>query len=148
MEVILTEDVDRLGKRGEKHRVADGYARNFLIPRKLAAPATASNIRAFGEESKVRAVREKKVHRHAEGIADKLRAVSLTTAVQAGEEDRLYGSVTSSDVAELLAKQGFEIDKRKIHLDEPIKSLGVYNVPIKLAPGVEASVKLWVVKEA
>jgi len=148
MEVILREDVDRLGKRGEKHRVADGYARNFLIPRKLAAPATDSNLRAFGEESKMRVRREKKAFRAAEGVAEKLRNVSITTAVQAGEEDRLYGSVTSADIAELLAKQGFEIDKRKIQLDEPIKALGVYNVGIRLAAGVEANVKLWVVKES
>jgi large subunit ribosomal protein L9 len=148
MEVILTEDVDRLGKRGDKMRVADGYARNFLIPRKLAAPATEANLRVFGEESKHRVVREKKALRAAEGVAEKLRNVSLTTQVQAGEEDKLYGSVTSADVAELLAKQGFEIDKRKVMLDEPIKALGVYNVPIRLAAGVEASVKLWVVKES
>jgi large subunit ribosomal protein L9 len=148
MEVILREDVERLGKRGDKKNVADGYARNFLIPRKLAAPATASNLRAFTEESKVRVVRDKKARRAAESLADKLRTVSITTVVQAGEEDRLYGSVTSADIAELLAGQGFEIDKRKILLDEPIKALGVYTVPIRLAAGVEAGVKLWVVKEA
>jgi large subunit ribosomal protein L9 len=147
MEVILREDVDRLGRRGEKHRVADGYARNFLFPRKLAIPATDASLRAFSEENRTRAVREKKVHRQASAIADKLKGVSLTIAAQAGEEDKLYGSVTAADVADLLAKQGFEIDKRKIHMDEPIKALGVYTVPVKVAAGVEASVKLWVVKE-
>ncbi len=147
MEVILREDVDRLGKRGEKHRVADGYARNFLIPRKLALPATEANMRSFDEESKTRVVRNRKMLRQAEGVAAKLKGVSLTVAAQAGDEDKLYGSVTSADVADLLAKQGFDIDKRKIHLDEPIKALGVYTVPIKVAAGIEASVKLWVVKE-
>ena len=147
MEVILREDVDRLGKRGEKHRVADGYARNFLIPRKLALPATEANMRSFDEESKVRVVRDKKMRRAAEGVASKMKGVSLTIAAQAGEEDKLYGSVTSSDISDLLAKQGFDIDKRKIHLEEPIKALGVYTIPIRIAAGVEASVKLWVVKE-
>jgi large subunit ribosomal protein L9 len=148
MEVILREDVDRLGKRGERLRVADGYARNFLIPRKLALPATEANTRSFDEESKTRVVRDRKMLRQAEAVAAKLRGVSLTVAAQAGEEDRLYGSVTSGDVADLLAKQGFDIDKRRIHLEEPIKALGVYTVPIKVAAGIEASVKLWVVKEA
>ncbi len=148
MEVILREDVDRLGKRGEKHRVADGYARNFLIPRGLALPATEANMRSFDEESKTRVVRNRKMLRQAEGVAAKLKGVSLTVAAQAGDEDKLYGSVTSADVADLLAKQGFDIDKRKIHLEEPIKALGVYTVPIKVAAGIEASVKLWVVKEA
>ncbi len=148
MEVILREDVDRLGKRGEKYRVADGYARNFLFPRKLAIPATDASVRSFSEETRVRAVREKKVHRQASALADKLKGVSLTIAAQAGEEDKLYGSVTSADVADLLAKQGFEVDKRKIHLEEPIKALGVYTIPIRVAAGVDANVKLWVVKEA
>ena len=148
MEVILREDVDRLGKRGERLRVADGYARNFLIPRRLALPATEANMRSFQEEGKTRVVRDRKMHREAETVAAKLKGVSITVAAQAGDEDRLYGSVTSGDVAELLAKQGFDIDKRKIQLEEPIKALGVYTVPIKVAAGVEASVKLWVVKEA
>ena len=148
MEVILREDVDRLGKRGERLRVADGYARNFLIPRRLALPATEANMRSFQEEGKTRIVRDRKMHREAETVAAKLKGVSITVAAQAGDEDRLYGSVTSADVADLLAKQGFDIDKRKIQLEEPIKALGVYTVPIKVAAGVEASVKLWVVKEA
>jgi large subunit ribosomal protein L9 len=148
MEVILRDDVERLGKRGEKHRVADGYARNFLFPRKLAVPATEASLRAFHEETKTRVVRDKKLMRQAEAVAAQLKGVSLTIAAQAGEEDRLYGSVTAADVADLLAKQGFEIDKRKVHLEEPIKALGVYNVPVKVAAGIEASVKLWVVKEA
>lgn len=148
MEVILREDVERLGKRGERLRVADGYARNYLFPRKLALPASESSQRAFDEESRVRVVRARKLHRHAEAIAERLKGVSLTIAAQAGDEDRLYGSVTAADVADLLAKQGFEIDKRKVHLEEPIKTLGVYTVPVRVAPGVEASVKLWVVKEA
>lgn len=148
MEVILMEDVENLGSRGEKISVKDGYARNFLLPRKLALPATSSGVRMMKEEERRRAVREVKMHREAEELARALNKVSCTAEVQAGEDDRVFGAVTSGDIAELLNNQGFEIDKRKIALDEPLKALGVYTIPIRLYSDVEAKVKVWVVKKS
>ena len=148
MEVILMEDVENLGSRGEKISVKDGYARNFLLPRKLALPATSSGVRMMKEEERRRAVREVKMHREAEELARALNKVSCTAEVQAGEDDRVFGAVTSGDIAELLNSQGFEIDKRKIALDEPLKALGVYTIPIRLYSDVEAKVKVWVVKKS
>jgi len=147
MEVILLEDVANLGKRGEKLAVKDGYARNYLLPRKLALPATPSGLKMLKEEERRRAVREMKMHREAEDMAKALSKVSCTAEVQAGEDDRVFGAVTSADIAELLANQGFDIDKRKIMLDEPLKALGVYTIPIRLYKDVEAKVKVWVVKK-
>lgn len=147
MEVILLEDVANLGKRGEKVAVKDGYARNYLLPRKLALPATPSGLKMLKEEERRRAVREMKMHREAEEMAKALSKVSCTAEVQAGEDDRVFGAVTSADIAELLANQGFDIDKRKIMLDEPLKALGVYTIPIRLYKDVEAKVKVWVVKK-
>jgi large subunit ribosomal protein L9 len=148
MDVILMEDVESLGNRGEKISVKDGYARNFLLPRKLALPATSSGVRMMKEEERRRAVREVKMHREAEELARALNKVSCTAEVQAGEDDRVFGAVTSSDIAELLNNQGFEIDKRKIDLDEPLKALGVYTIPVRLYSDVEAKVKVWVVKKS
>ena len=148
MEVILMEDVENLGKRGEKITVKNGYARNFLLPRKLALPATASGVRMMKEEERRRAVREVKMHREAQELAADLNKVSCTAEVQAGEDDRVFGAVTSGDIAELLTAQGFNIDKRKIVLDEPLKALGVYTIPIRLYSDVEAKVKVWVVKKS
>jgi large subunit ribosomal protein L9 len=148
MDVILMEDVDNLGKRGEKISVKDGYARNFLLPRKLALPSTSSGVRMMKEEERRRAVMEVKMHREAEELARALNKVSCTAEVQAGEDDRVFGAVTSSDIAELLGGQGFDVDKRKIVLDEPLKALGVYTIPIRLHSDVEAKVKVWVVKKS
>lgn len=146
MEVILREDVENLGSRGDRVQVARGYARNYLFPRSLAVEASAGNVRALTEESKMRDLRENKTMRNAERLAQKLGTVSVTATVQVGEDEKLFGSVTSNDIEELLRGQGYEIDKRRILLDEPIKSLGVYTVPVKLHSKVDASVKVWVVK--
>lgn len=146
MDVILRQDVDNLGERGAKVSVARGYARNYLIPRKLAVAATEGNLRMLQEEEKLRDVRENKVKRHSDRLAQKLGKVSVTAEVQVGEEDKLFGSVTSGDIEELLKGQGYEIDKKLIQLDEPIKALGVYTVPIKLHKDVECAIKVWVVK--
>jgi large subunit ribosomal protein L9 len=148
MEVILLEDVKNLGKGGEKVQVKDGYARNYLLPRKLALPATASGLRMLKEEEKRKAVREVKMQREAEETAKTLNQISCTAEVEAGEDDRVFGAVTSGDIAELLQKQGYDIDKKKIVLDEPLKALGVYTIPVKLHKDVEARVKVWVVKKA
>ena len=147
MELILLEDVENLGKRGERLVVKDGYARNFLLPRKLALPATDRGVKMLQHAEKMRAVREVKIHKEAEELAKALGKVSCTAEVQAGEDDRVFGSVTSADISELLKAQGFDIDKRKIVIDEPLKALGVYTIPVKLHHDVEAKVKVWVVKK-
>jgi large subunit ribosomal protein L9 len=148
MEVILLEDVKNLGRGGEKVIVKDGYARNYLLPRRLALPATDSGLKMLKEEERRRAVREVKIQREAEETAKTLNQISCTAEVEAGEDDRVFGAVTSGDIAELLQKQGFDIDRKKIVLDEPLKALGVYTIPIKLHTDVEARVKVWVVKKA
>jgi len=147
VKVILRESVENLGNRGETVDVARGYARNYLIPKRLAVEATPGNQRMYSEEEKLRDVRENKVRRQAERLAEKMRKVSVTAAVEVGEEDRLFGSVTSHHIEELLRAQGFEVDRRKILLDEPLKALGVYTVPIKLHREVECAIKVWVVKK-
>jgi large subunit ribosomal protein L9 len=147
VKVILKESVENLGERGDTVNVARGFARNYLIPRDLAVEATSGNERMYAEEEKLRAVRENKIRRQAERLSDKLKKVSVTAAVQVGEDDRLFGSVTSHDIEELLRAQGFDIDRKKIQLDEPLKALGVYTIPIKLHREVECAIKVWVVKK-
>jgi large subunit ribosomal protein L9 len=146
MKVILRDDVEKLGTAGNVITVADGYARNFLFPRNLAVPATKGNVKAIDEIKKQKKFRENKKRREAEKLKDKLEKLSLTAEVQTGEEDKVFGSVTAANIATLLEKQGFEIDRRKIMLEEPLKALGVYTIEIKLATDVTANVKLWVVK--
>lgn len=148
MDVILIEDVGNLGKRGDKVTVKNGYARNYLLPKRMALPATPSGVRMMKEEDRRRAVREVKMYREAEELAKSLNKVSCTAEVQAGEDDRVFGAVTSADIAELLTAQGFEVDKRKVVLDEPLKALGVYTIPVRLYKDVEAKVKVWVVKKS
>jgi len=147
LEVILREAVEDLGERGDRINVARGFARNYLIPKNLAVEATSGNLRMLEEEEKLRSVRENKVLRQSERLAERLKKVSVTAAVQVGEEDRLFGSVTSHDIEELLKAQGYEIDRRNILLEEPLKALGVYTVPIKLHKDVECAIKVWVVKK-
>ncbi len=147
MKIVLVKSVDRLGKAGEIVTVKDGYARNYLLPQGLALPATSGGVARFEQEKKAEAQREVKRVREAEELANRLALVSITAAVQAGEDDKLFGSVTGQDISELLAKEGYDIDKRKILLEEPIKALGVYTVPVKLHKEVTAEVKVWVVRQ-
>lgn len=147
MKIILRQNVERLGQRGDIITVKDGFARNYLIPRKLALVATPGNLKAFQEEKKQLDVRGHKDRRLAEQLAKKLKSVSITATVAVGEEDRVFGSVTAQTIAGLLKDKGYEIDKKKILLEEPIKALGVYTVPLKLHQDVEGKVKVWVVKE-
>jgi large subunit ribosomal protein L9 len=147
MKIILKQDFETLGKFGDIVEVKDGYARNFLIPRQIAIDASERNLRMLEQERQRRAVKETKEKRSAEELAKSLEPVSLTIAVAVGEEDKVFGAVTSQDIAEQLQAKGFEIDRRKILLDEPLKALGVYEVPIKLHSDVEAKIKVWVVKE-
>jgi large subunit ribosomal protein L9 len=147
MEVILLESVKRLGERGDKVKVADGYARNYMIPNRLAIPATDAGAKIFAEAQRQRARREHREKKDAEEIARKFEGISVHIPMEVGEDDRLFGSVTSADIAAHLKEQGIEVDKRRIHLEEPLKQLGVYNVPIKLLHEVEGKVKVWVVKK-
>jgi large subunit ribosomal protein L9 len=147
MRLVLLEDVDKLGKRGAVVSVKDGYGRNFLIPRKLAAPATEGNLKQIEMEAKKFKVREAKEEQDATTMKGDLEKISLTIPMKAGEADVLFGSVTSADIATALEKEGYTIDKRKIEIGEPIKRLGVYQVPIRLFRSVTAEIKVWVVKE-
>jgi large subunit ribosomal protein L9 len=147
MRVILRQEVEKLGGPGKIVDVSDGYARNYLIPRGLAMPATAANLRMLEEEKKRESLRANREKRAAQRLAEKLNGVSVTATVSVGEDDRVFGAVTSQMIAELLQQKGFEIDRRKIMLEEPLKALGIYDVPIKLHPEVEAKIKVWVVRE-
>lgn len=147
MKVILLEDVDRLGRRGAVQNVADGYARNFLFPRKLAIPATEANIKLAQSQTKKVEVQEAKEEKSAAELKAELEQVSVTIPMKAGEGDMLFGSVTTASIAEALEKQGYTIDKRRIELEEPIKRLGDHQVSIKLHRNVAADVKVSVVKE-
>ena len=147
MELILLEDVGGLGNRGARVKVAHGYARNFLIPNRMAIPAAGAGANIYEEAERQRAKRDTREVKGAQEIATAMEKVNITISMEAGEEDRLFGSVTSADIAAQLAAQGFEVDKRKVILDEPLKQLGVYSVPVKLHSSVEAQVKVWVVKK-
>jgi large subunit ribosomal protein L9 len=147
MEVILREHVENLGERGEIVKVADGYARNFLLPRKLALPATAGNKKHVERERKIVETREAEQKGQAEGIAARLAAIDITIVRRVGETDQLYGSVTSADIADFLKAKGFEIDRRKLILPEPIKTIGEHDVPLKLHREVTVPLKVKVAKE-
>jgi large subunit ribosomal protein L9 len=147
MEVILREHVENLGKRGEIVKVADGYARNYLLPRKLALPATDGNRKHVERERKIVEARESQEKAQAEAIAARLAAVDITIARRVGETDALYGSVTSADIADFLKAKGFELDRRKLILPEPIKAIGDHDVPLKLHREVTVPLKVHVVKE-
>jgi len=147
VEVILKEPVENLGHRGDVVKVADGYARNFLLPRKLALAVTAGNKRQIDAEKKRAFAREAEERTGAEALAARLAQAEVVVARRVGEKDTLYGSVTSADVADALGRQGFDLDKRKLQLVDPIKALGEYLVPIRLHRDVTAQVKVLVVKE-
>jgi large subunit ribosomal protein L9 len=147
MQVILRDDMDNLGKSGEVVNVKPGYARNYLLPRGLAIKATATDVARVEHEKRVIAARTAKLAKETQAEADKLSAVAVSIARAVGEEDKLYGSVTSRDIAEALREKGVTVDAKKIHLDEPIKALGMVEVQVKLGRGVNATIKVWVVKQ-
>jgi large subunit ribosomal protein L9 len=147
MEVILREQIEKLGNRGEVVRVADGYARNFLLPRRLAVPATEANKKIVEQERMAHVRREAKEKGEAEDLAKMLNKVTVTFTQKAGDMDQLFGSVTAKDIAEALAKQDFAIDRRKIHLDEPIKQLGEHKVTLRLYHDVSAEIQVNVIRE-
>ena len=147
MEVILKEDVEKLGHRGDVVKVAEGYGRNFLLPRKLAIEATAGNKKTI-EQMKASAVRRSaKEKSEAEALLTQLEGASLSFERKVGQEDHLFGSVTSADIAQALEQKGFNIERRKIHLDDPLKTLGEFHVPVKLHREVTAHVKVTITKE-
>ena len=147
MEVILRKDHEKLGPVGTKAVVKDGYARNYLIPRGLAYEATAGALRALEEEKKQAERRSSKELKSSEHLAQELEKISITIQMKVGEDERLFGSVTSQMIADSLKEKGFDLDKRIIDLEEPIKALGIYNVNVKLHPSVLGKVKVWVVRE-
>jgi len=147
MEVILRDHVEKLGKRGEIVKVSDGYARNYLLPRKLALPATEGNRKHVERERKIMETREAEEKSQADAIASRLATIDITIARRVGETEQLYGSVTATDIAEFLKTKGFEIDRRKLILPEPIKTIGEHDVPLKLHREVTAPLKVKVVKE-
>ena len=147
MKVILKVDVDGLGRLGEVVSVKDGYARNYLIPRGLAFKETKGNLRIYEEMKKKEALKLNRDLRASRRMAEAIEKASVTIPVPVGEEDRMFGAVIPQTISEALAEQGFQVDRKKIELEEPIKALGVYTVPIKIHPQVEAKVKVWVVKE-
>jgi large subunit ribosomal protein L9 len=147
MQIILRDDLENLGKSGEVVNVKAGYARNYLLPRGLAIKATAHDVTRIEHEQRIIAARTAKMAKETQAEADKLSQVSVSIARAVGEEDKLYGSVTSRDIAEAMREQGVTVDAKKIHLAEPIKALGMTEVQVKLGRGVSANVKVWVVKK-
>lgn len=147
LEVILREDIKTLGKAGEMVRVKPGYARNYLLPKGLAYEATEGNKKRIQAESKARNVKVEAEKSEANAIAAKLSQVTLTIASKAGEGDRLFGSITASDIAEAMAAQGHKIDKRKIELEHPIKTVGTHTVALRLHPEVQAEIRVSVIPE-
>ena len=147
MEVILNQDVERLGKAGQIVKVKEGFARNFLIPNGLAVSLTAANLKKLEQEKQKKVLQLDKSRKGAQVLSARLASLSLTIPVLTQEEDKLYGSIAAQDVAAALKEEGFEIDKNSIVLDESIKSLGIYEVPIELHPEVSCKIKIWVVKK-
>jgi large subunit ribosomal protein L9 len=145
MQVILKEDVTNLGKSGDLVKVKPGFGRNYLIPQGLAVMATASNVKQVEHQKKLIVARNAKLQKDSQAVADKLGAVEVSIERQVGEENKLFGSVTSRDIADALQEKGVTVDHRKIHLDEPIKTIGYQTVDIKLGQGVVGKIKVVVV---
>lgn len=147
MEIILREDVEKLGTRGQVVKVAAGYARNYLLPKKLAVPATEANKKIVEQERQAHLRREAKQEADASELSKLLNGVTVTIAQKAGEQDQLFGSVTSKDISEALEKQNYTVDRRKIQLGEPIRTLGEHKVPVRLHRSVAAEITVIVVRE-
>jgi len=147
MKVILTGDVEKLGKAGDALEVKDGFARNYLIPKKLALAATSKNLHQLEHQRKLIQAREQVRKQNAQALKAQIEQLSVTIPCKVGESDRLFGSVTAMDIAQALKKEKLEIDKRWIKLEEPLKALGVYTIPIHLEHDLEANLKIWLVKE-
>ncbi len=147
MEVILKKDVEKIGKAGTVVKVKEGFARNFLFPRNLAQPVTGENLRKLEQDAKLKSAQSAKAKEESEKLKARLDSLSLTISALTQSEEKLYGSIQANEISEALKEEGFSIDKNLIDLVEPIKSLGIYEIPIKLHPEVIAKLKLWVVKK-
>jgi large subunit ribosomal protein L9 len=147
MKVILRKDSEKLGRVSEVISVKDGYARNYLIPRGIAYEATDGSLRQLEEENKQQSRRTDKEHFQAETRGGKLEKVSITIKMKVGEEEKLFGSVTAQMIADALIEKEITLDKRQIELEEPLKALGIYDVPVKLSGGVSGKIKVWIVRE-
>ncbi|HEY6191120.1 MAG TPA: 50S ribosomal protein L9 [Bacteroidota bacterium] len=147
MKIILRQDFEKLGKLGDIVEVKDGYARNYLLPRRIGYIATKGSLKTLEEEKKQHVDRKKKEVHQAEKLAADLEKISVTLKVKVGEDEKLFGSVTNQMVADALKEQGIVIDKRSVELEEPIKALGIYTVDVRLLAGVTGKVKVWVVRE-
>jgi ribosomal protein L9 len=148
MKVILTQTIDRLGKIGDIVNVKDGYARNYLFPKNAAKEATAGNMKTLDSLKKKQVLEDAKKLGEAKALSEKIAALSITISAKAGEEDKLFGTVTTEMISAALGSEKIVIDKKDIVLDEPIKKLGVYQVGVKVHPEVKASLRVWIVKEA
>lgn len=147
MEVILKQDVDKVGKAGAIVKVKDGFARNFLLKNELALPLNSQNLKKLESEKQRKLLQAQNLKKEAENLKEIISNVSITIPALTQEEDKLYGSITSQDIAKCLKDEGFDIDKSIIMLDEPIKELGIYEIPLKLHAEVSAKVKVWIVKK-
>ncbi|MEX2154876.1 MAG: 50S ribosomal protein L9 [Gemmatimonadaceae bacterium] len=147
MEVILRQAVENLGKPGDVVKVSNGYARNFLLPRGVAFEATPGNLKRIEQEKGRLEAAENERRNAAQGLAERLEQVSLTFSARVGDEGKLFGSVTTSDIAAQLESQGFAIEKRQIDLHEPLRTLGVFRVPVRLHADVKPEIKVWVIKQ-
>jgi large subunit ribosomal protein L9 len=147
VKVILSENVPNLGQMGETVKVADGYARNYLLPRKLAVPAESGSAKSIEHHMRMIKKREEKRRGELQVVAKQMQNVTVEIKARAGEEEKLFGSVTAAQVAEKLKELGYEVDRRSVELEEPIKSLGIYSVPVNLGHGVKADVKVWVASD-
>lgn len=147
MEVVLIKDHENLGKALDVVPVKDGYARNFLIPKGIAVPATEGNKKRVTQTREIEKIREDKKRIEAQDIASKIEQTPCTIPVKVGDEDKIFGSVSSQEIADFLQKEGFKIEKRDVNIDEPIKRLGVYTISITVYRSVTANLKVWVVKE-
>lgn len=147
VEVILRQDIEKLGKAGTIIKVADGLARNFLLPRGLAIVSTAKNLKKIEQEKRLKELLGEKEKKQAEELADKIKGISYSVAVETNENDKLYGSITQADIAKALEIEGFKIDKKDIILEKPIEELGIFYVELKLHPEVNTQIRLWVTKK-
>ncbi|MFH1360005.1 MAG: 50S ribosomal protein L9 [Candidatus Omnitrophota bacterium] len=147
MEVILCQDIQLLGKTGDIIKVKDGYARNYLLPRKMAFLTTSENLRKIEKEKAKKLAFEEKAKKDAQELAEKLSSASCTVAVEVNDLEKLYGSITEVDIAKALETEGFSIDKKFITLEKPIEELGIYEAAVKLHPSIEAKVRVWVTKK-
>lgn len=148
MKIILRENVEKLGKAGSIVNVKPGFARNYLMPRQLGIPATAEHMKAFEHQKRILEVRAQKLRKGAEALKEKLEKFSCSISKKVGEQDKLFGSVTAQEIEQAFRAEGFEIERKDILLDEPIKALGVYTVPIRVFEEIIANTKVWVVRES